>query len=241
MILILQSGGAWLYKAVFGLRLAACCPESPFSRYVFMLKIMNNMEELVFAFPTDELWELIPYRKKGLIKQNSEALKEIVQNGQFRKRSELEEDSSFKQIIPYGIISNKESFFLFKRSSGQTEKRLQNLFSLGVGGHMNPGNSMKPEEQYLTDELKREFSEEVRLLNGCSIVDIEFIGFINDDTIPVGRFHIGLLYNIRVSNKDVYVSETHKMTAEWINKSNLSEFYKRMETWSRIAFDFYIR
>ena len=212
---------------------------------------MNNMEELVFAFPTDEFWKLLTYKKKGLISGNSEVLKKIVQNGLFLRRSELEEDPSFKQIIPYAIISNKEpersgvrqrqSFYLFRRTSKQTEKRLHNKFSLGVGGHMNPDNSMEPKEQYLIDELKRELYEEVKLLNGCLIEEIEFIGFINDDTISVGSVHIGLLYNIHVSNKEVYINETDKMTADWIDKSNLAEFYEGMETWTKITFDFYIK
>jgi predicted NUDIX family phosphoesterase len=202
---------------------------------------MINMEELVFAFPTDQLWKLMTYKKKGLIKGNGTVLKIIVQDGLFLTRSKLEEDTSFKQIIPYAIISNKESFYLFKRTSGQTEKRLHNKFSLGVGGHMNPNDSMEPNEQYLIDELKRELYEEVRLLNGCLIEDIEFIGFINDDTISVGSVHIGLLYNIHVSNKEVYINETDKMTADWIDKSNLAEFYEGMETWTKITFDFYIK
>jgi predicted NUDIX family phosphoesterase len=202
---------------------------------------MNNMEELVFAFPTDEFWKLMIYKKKGLIKENSEVLKRIVQNGLFLRRSELEEDPSFKQIIPYAIISNKDSFYLFKRTSKQTEKRLHNKFSLGVGGHMNPNDSMETKEQYLIDELKRELYEEVKLLNGCLIEDIEFIGFINDDTISVGSVHLGLLYNIHVSNKEVYINETDKMTADWIDKPNLAEFYEGMETWTKITFDFYIK
>lgn len=209
------------------------------------------MEELVFAFPTELLWKLLPYKEQGLIYGKSDSLKKIIQKGLFRKRNELEEDPSFKQIIPYAVISYKEpeligvrqdqSFYLFKRSSGQAEKRLQNLFSLGVGGHMNPGNTMEPEEQYLIDELKRELFEEVRLVNDCAIEEIEFIGFINDDTIPVGRVHIGLLYNIHLSNKEVYINETDKMTADWIDKSNLAEFYEGMETWTKIAFDFYFK
>ena len=202
---------------------------------------MNNMEELVLVYPNDELWKLMTYKKKGLIRENSEVLKKIVQNGLFLKRGELEEDPSFKQIIPYAIISNKNSFYLFRRTSGQTEKRLHNKFSLGVGGHMNPDNSVESKEQYLIEELKRELYEEVKLLNDCLIEDIEFIGFINDDTIPVGSVHIGLLYNIHVSNKEVYINETDKMTADWIDKSNLAEFYDGMETWSKIAFDNYIK
>ncbi|MGC1391061.1 MAG: hypothetical protein WA816_08470 [Bacteroidales bacterium] len=199
------------------------------------------MEELVLVHPTDELWKLLTYKKKGLIRGNSEVLKKIIQNGLFLRRGELEEDDSFRQIIPYAIISNKDSFYLFRRTSGQTEKRLHNKFSLGVGGHMNPDDSMESKEQYLIDELKRELFEEVKLLNGCLIEDIEFIGFINDDTIPVGRVHIGLLYNIHVSNKEVYINETDKMTADWIDKSNLAEFCEGMETWTKITFDFYIK
>jgi predicted NUDIX family phosphoesterase len=209
------------------------------------------LEELVFAIPSDKFWKLTTYKEKGLIEGSGEELKRIVQNGMFRKRSELEDDPSFKQVIPYAIISNNEpdsggvhqrvSYFLFKRSSGQTEKRLHDKFSLGVGGHMNPGDSRESDEEYITNELKRELFEEVRLLNGCLIDDIEFIGFINDDSIPVGRVHIGLLFNIHVSNRNVVINETDRMTAEWIAKSGLAEYYEGMETWSKITFDYYIK
>ena len=209
------------------------------------------MEELVFAIPTDLLWKILTYLEKGLIHGNSDVLKRIIQNGLFRKRNELEDDPSFKQIIPYAIISYKEpehsetrgnkSFYLFKRTSKQTEKRLHNKLHLGVGGHMKPDSSKELNEKYLVNELKRELFEEVKLLNGCLIEGIEFIGFINDDTIPVGRVHIGLLYNICVSNKNVVINETDKMTADWIDKSDLAEYYEETETWTKIAMDYYIK
>jgi len=208
------------------------------------------LDELVFAIPTVELWDLIPYKQKGLIQGNSDVLKRVVRNGLFRKRNELEEDPSFKQIIPYAIISYQEpersgvrrspSFYLFKRTSKQKEERLHNKYSLGVGGHMNPGNTQESEEQYLIDELKRELFEEVKLVNACLIENIEFIGFINDDTISVGSVHIGLLYNIHVSNKDVHINETDKMTADWVEKYDFAKFYEGMETWTKITCDYYI-
>jgi len=199
------------------------------------------LDELVFAIQVSELWDLLPYKEQGFIKGNSDVLRMIVRKGQFRKRDDLEEDPSFKQIIPYAVISCKNSYLLFRRSSGQTEHRLHNKFTLGVGGHMNPSYSTVSEEQYLIDELKREFFEELTLSDGCSIEDIEFIGFINDETIPVSRVHTGLLYDIRVSSRDVYVRETDKMTAAWIKRSGLAEFYELMETWTKIAYDCYIR
>ncbi len=204
---------------------------------------LNNtaLEESVFAIPTSELWKLLAYNENGLIRGNSHDLNRIVQHGQFRKRSELEEDPSFKQIIPYGIISHEEFYYLFTRKPGQREKRLQYKLHLGVGGHVNPGSAMVPGDQYLVNELKREFIEEVKPFNGCMIEDIEFIGFINDESIPVSRVHIGLLYDIHVSNKNLAVNEPEKMKAEWIAKADLADYYEKMETWTRIAFDQYIR
>jgi predicted NUDIX family phosphoesterase len=198
------------------------------------------LEELVFAIPTDNLWKLLTYKDKGLIKGTGDVLNSIVHHGLFRKRSELEEDPSFKQIIPYAIISNDESFYVFRRSTGQGEERLHNKLHMGVGGHMNPGSSMEQGENYLINELKREFFEEVKLLNGCLIEDIEFIGFINDDSIPVGRVHTGLLYIIRLSNQNIVINETDKMSAEWIDKRDLAGYYEEMETWTKIAIDHYI-
>jgi predicted NUDIX family phosphoesterase len=198
------------------------------------------MDELVFAVPVTEIRKLLTYNEPALIPGDSDTLKMLVRKGLFRERNLLEEDPSFKQIIPYAVISNKDSYYLFRRRSGQTEKRLQNLLSLGIGGHMNPGGKGISEEQFLLDELNRELSEEVRLTKGCHIEEIEFIGFILDDSIPVSRVHMGLLYNVKVSNKEVYVNETDKLTAEWVDKADLHQFYEGMETWTRIVVDQYI-
>jgi len=217
----------------------------------------TNLEELVFAVPTEVLWELLTYKKTGLIHGDNELLDRIIRNGLFRERGGLEADPSFKQLITYAIISYKEpethtvrdklrgarrsqSFLLFKRTSGQAEKRLHNKFHLGAGGHMNPGTINEPTVLYLINELKRELFEEVKFSNGCLIEDIEFIGFINDDSIPVGTVHLGLLFDIHVSGKDVFINETDKMTAKWVDKTELIDYYEEMETWTKIAVDFYI-
>jgi predicted NUDIX family phosphoesterase len=31
------------------------------------------------------------------------------------------------------------------------------------------------------------------------------------------------------------------MTADWIDKPSLADFYEGMETWTKITFDFYIK
>lgn len=202
---------------------------------------MSSEKELVFACPTKEIWNLLDYNEQGLIPGSPDLLKAIVRKGHFGKRTELEQDPSFKQIIPYSVISHADSYFLFKRKSGQSEKRLQGLFSLGVGGHMNPGPPLEPPEQFLIDELKRELFEEVKFSEGCSMESIEFKGFINDDTIPVSRVHLGLLYFVSVPDRDLEVSETDKLTGSWVERSGLADFYEGMETWTKIIFDCFIK
>jgi predicted NUDIX family phosphoesterase len=187
------------------------------------------------------LWNLLKYKEQGLIHGSCDQLDLIVQKGVFRNRKELEYDPLFKQIISYAVISNKGSYFLFTRKQGQAEKRLHNKISLGVGGHMNPGSSGTMSAQFFTNELKRELKEELRFENGCHTDKIEFIGFINDDTIPVGRVHIGLLYDIHVSGKEVYINEPDKMSGEWIDKDGLVRQYEFLETWSGIVFDSYLK
>ncbi len=199
------------------------------------------MDELVLAIPTDKLWNILPYKKQGLLIDTSNNLDNIVKLGQFYIRKDIEEDHSFKQIIPYAILSHNESYFLLKRTTMQIEKRLHNKFSLGIGGHMSPGNKTVPNKQYVFEELKRELFEEVKLLSRCTIKDIKFIGFVNDDTIPVGKSHIGVIYDIRLSNKNLIVNETEKIKANWVNKPDLNNFYNGMETWSKIIFDSYIK
>jgi len=201
----------------------------------------SALEESVFAVPAQKLWTILPYKEQGLINGNDNILERIVREGVFLNRSELEEDPGFKQIISYAIISNSNSVYLLRRISGQREKRLHNKLYLGLGGHMNPAGSGETGEEYLVNEMKREFFEEVQLSNGCLIEDIKFIGFINDDSIPVGRVHIGLLYNIRVSNQHISIRETDKISAFWINENDLDRYNEEMETWSRIAIDCYLK
>jgi predicted NUDIX family phosphoesterase len=195
--------------------------------------------EKVFAIQTDKLWSYVEYKENGLIRSSADVLDEIVREGLFDYRENLENNPGFKQIIPYALISNEDSCFLFRRTAGQTEKRLHNKFSLGVGGHMNPNG--ETDSEYLIRELKRELFEEVILDSGCEINGIEFIGFINDDTNSVGSVHIGLLYNIHLSSAHLSINEKDKMTGEWVPKAKLSEYYDPMETWTRIAYDFYLK
>lgn len=190
--------------------------------------------EQILAIPTENVWNILNYQEKGVIKAlDVDIMDKLLLHGVFRPRNILEEDPSYKQIIPYAVICYGNEVYMFRRLNKQTEARLHNKCSLGVGGHMNPyGN--KIDIDYLHHELEREMHEEVILGEGCEIVDMKPVGFINDDLSEVGKVHLGVLYHITVSNNHIEINETEKMTGEWVAISDLTKYYSNMETWSQL-------
>lgn len=190
--------------------------------------------EQILAIPTENVWNILNYQEKGVIKAlGVDIMDKLLLHGVFRPRNILEEDPSYKQIIPYAVICYGNEVYMFRRLNKQTEARLHNKCSLGVGGHMNPYGD-KINTDYLHHELEREMHEEVKLGEGCEIVDMKPVGFINDDLSEVGKVHLGVLYHITVSNNHIEINETEKMTGEWVTISDLAKYYSNMETWSQL-------
>src|SRR5687768_5488416 len=60
----------------------------------------------------------------------------------YRPRGEMEQDSSFKQLIPYVLFRYADSegvehLFQYTRGGGQGEARLHAKRSVGIGGHIS--------------------------------------------------------------------------------------------------------
>src|SRR6266508_968664 len=78
---------------------------------------------------------------------------------QFRPRSEVETDPSFKQLIPYVVLRCGGDLFHYRRGSAGTEKRLQALRSVGIGGHISEADAAGGDDPYHTG-MMRELTEE---------------------------------------------------------------------------------
>ena len=93
--------------------------------------------EKVLVVPARCLWDRVTYTKKGLITEGADQLGPVVAScGSFVERPAAETDPSYKQIIPYAVVSHSGSYFLLKRKSAQSEQRLHNKLSIGIGGHV---------------------------------------------------------------------------------------------------------
>ena len=75
-------------------------------------------------------------RQAGLM----EFLEVVEREGRYASRAEMELDPRFKQIIPYLVLRDGDRYFLMRRTRAGVDQRLHDRWSIGVGGHLNPGD-----------------------------------------------------------------------------------------------------
>ncbi len=196
------------------------------------------MPENVLVVQNTSLQEYMNNGNGCLITEHNDKLFDnILENHMFMPRDKAEYDFEHKQVIPYVIIRENNNYLLLKRTKKQTEKRLHNKYSLGIGGHINPDEATG-DDNIIIKGLYRELNEEVSLRDPSSL---DFIGVINDERNSVSKVHLGLLYVQEVLSPEYKVLETEKMTAQWISADNLKDYYNELETWSQIVYDYYIK
>ena len=153
----------------------------------------------------------------------------VQRDGRYEPRSQMEQDPSYKQIIPYLVLRDGPRYFLMQRTTAGGDPRLHNRYSIGVGGHLNPGDGG------LLGGLRREWEEE--LVAGF-VPEFRLIALLNDDTTPVGAVHLGAVYLADAAGRPVTIRETHKLTGRFASASRVAAVADRMETWSQLTFEF---
>lgn len=196
------------------------------------------IDEVIIAVPRIEISNLLNKEPFGFINQNlAQSYNLILNNCIEVDRQKAETDESLKQLIPYVIIKHEEKYLLLRRKNTQSEIRLHNKMSIGVGGHLNPIDSSQGHD-IIIGGLIRELQEEINIDN----FEIpQFLGFINDDISEVGRVHLGLLFEIESNSPDVEIIETDKMDGKWASVAEIDADYEYLESWSKIAFDNHVK
>ncbi len=153
----------------------------------------------------------------------------VSERGTFRPRPEAETDPSWKQIIPYLVLRDGERIFLMRRTRAGGDERLHERYTIGIGGHLNPGDADP------LGGLRREWAEEIE-------ADFEPIfeplGVLNDDDNNVGTVHLGLVYSADAHGRPVAIRERHKLGGAFATFADVNAVVTRLETWSAHLFEF---
>ena len=152
----------------------------------------------------------------------------LERDGGYRPRAAIEVDPGFKQIIPYLVLRDGERYFLMQRTMAGADARLHGRYSIGIGGHLNPG------DDGLLGGLRREWDEE---LDADFVPNFRLVALLNDDTTDVGSVHLGAVYVADAGGRSVTVRETDKLTGSFVDPSAVESVLERLETWSRLVFE----
>ena len=197
---------------------------------------MSKFDEQIIVVPRKVLFDDEKNAFNGFLHKNNIKGKDIfnaLNEYEVKRRGDMEEDSTFKQLISYCLLENeKGEILVYERLSGGGEKRLHGQSSIGVGGHMNDVMGADSINEVLRVNAQRELEEEVGLAKEDS-QNMEYLGFINDDNNEVGKVHMGIVFKITVSTTDVEAKETDTLRIKWVEKGSI-ESYDDFETWSAL-------
>ena len=192
-------------------------------------------DELVLVVPTTDLYDALSDGAAwlGIRPAGEDRLAELIRSrGQFRPRSEMEPDETWKQVIPYPVLRDGSRWFLMRRTRAGGDARLHDRYSIGVGGHVNPEDGGLDGD--LSTALRREWLEE---LDVEFVPHFRFLGLLNDDTTSVGRVHVGLVYEADAAGRPVTIRETEKLSGGFVGSADVEAVVDDLETWSRLAFE----
>lgn len=198
---------------------------------------MSKDDEKVLVVPADIIFK--NGRWQGLKKDNLDYYLDLIKNNyQFKRRGDVETDSSWQQIIPYIVFSHDKNFFIYKYLGGAGEKRLHDTYQIGVAGHINQidvngGN-------VLEEGMMREWNEEVDYKG--NLLEKKLIGILNDDqSSDVEKVHLGMVYSFVGDSPEITVKETDKIEGEMVELKDIREHIKNTKgSWIQIVYKEYL-
>lgn len=156
-------------------------------------------------------------------------LKLVQQHQEFMPRGLAEEDTTYKQIIPYLVFRHNDLYFLMQRKGSSSEQRLASKYSLGIGGHLRE-EDMKGSS--IIEWAQREFDEEI---NYSGSVTITPLGILNSESTPVDQVHIGFVLLLEGDSADINI-RSELQSGELVPLSVCKE--KDLEGWSELVVEF---
>ncbi|MEJ5243836.1 MAG: hypothetical protein WHT64_09810 [Desulfomicrobiaceae bacterium] len=147
-------------------------------------------------------------------------------------RTEAEGDPSWKQWIPYAILQDSAGRIAAYPRHG-SESRLHGLWSIGVGGHVNPQDARRPFcwKTTLIAGLLREIQEE---FPAAGHGDSHFCGLVHESRTAVGAVHIGAVFLHHVDICDA-APAAELAGLQWLPPQELRSL--PLELWSALALD----
>jgi len=149
----------------------------------------------------------------------------------FMARAKVEDDPSYQQIIRTSCFATATAFFLTHRLRASSESGCAKQYSLGLGGHINPGDLEGGDpnpgrvETRVEEEVIYDGSFEAKLI-ACSTMSLARI-----------EVHLGVVFLVDGSSPNIAIRETDKLAGELLTLEEMRIYYLGMESWSQMVYD----
>jgi predicted NUDIX family phosphoesterase len=152
-------------------------------------------------------------------------------------RDKAEKDPSFKQLIPYCLLTRGREVFCYQRSPKGGESRLHGLWSIGCGGHVNPVDNKPGMNETYDSAFCREMYEEVGLvLTGPRYKLAPVVGLLYDPSNEVGKVHFGVVHQFDVGwNTPLKATDPALVNGQWLHRVDLVARKGEFESWSQLV------
>ncbi|MDD9304336.1 MAG: phosphoesterase [Desulfobacter sp.] len=198
---------------------------------------MPDLKEQVLCINRQSLPETWMKKRTVLPMDLSAFVNQCTQSGfAFVDRQKAEQNPGQKQVIPYILLQTQDGSQTAAYNRQGSETRLHNLWSVGIGGHINPIDRSCDQSsfrQILMSGMARELDEE--LVRQPQEGPTEFAGIISEDITPVGRVHLGAVFRIQTASPHAYVPGPELNQFTWTPTSHLLNL--NMELWSELALE----
>jgi predicted NUDIX family phosphoesterase len=140
-----------------------------------------------------------------------ELLGRIDREGRFLERSVAEQTEEVKQIVACGVIHRGDKVLCIRRTATSDREALRLRYTVLFGGHVEHADrgSAHPVQDCLVRELREELGIRHRGVPRP-------IGIAVDPTTPVGRLHLGVVFDVPIDSDSVMVRGGHD-TSEFAN------------------------
>lgn len=200
--------------------------------------VPNVAEEKVLVVPTALFRELGYFQ--GFSTEVDRYLPRLLEGNQieYLPRGRMEEDPSFKQLIPYVLFrwiddDGRTQIFQYQRGGGMGERRLHAKRSVGIGGHISSLDAAAGHLNHVYREgMQRELAEEVAIDTPYTET---IAGLINDDETPVGTVHLGVVHLCDVERPAIAPREDDVLDAGFRPIDEILARLNEFESWSQIA------
>lgn len=149
---------------------------------------------------------------------------------------------SFRQIVVYCVLRRGGTVYVYRR--GGSEERLSDLFSIGVGGHVELQDVFVDHETGEVDlnatvliACKREINEEVEAKAFTARASMKHM-IVSSDS-EVDRCHLGLVFEFSVPDHVEIEPKSELRAPFWARIEDLNP--EKFESWSQILIDYYMR